>query len=347
MLKRLLPALLLILLMQTAIYPQTVTGSWFGYADIVLSGEHNNYLAELIIQQKGDEVTGILGYYFKNGYQSIYIHGNYEKKTRTITIDNIPITYFRAKDIDGVNCYMDFTGVLMVSKVKSSIYGYFATTAKYRYTCPELQIQFNFGSKDDDNADALPKYAVTRKFWQPLPQDVIVMNGQPVPQVADSSVNENGVAIKKADIKKTPTQKQDPSVATGPPKQTTIEFTNSLVKKFESRKNIYADDILVSSDSIRVSFYDNGEIDGDTISVFLNNKPIMIQQELAATAINLYIHLDKTKSVNELGMFAENLGKYPPNTALMVVYDGNTRQEVHLSSSLTQNAIIRIRQKKK
>ena len=45
--------------------------------------------------------------------------------------------------------------------------------------------------------------------------------------------------------------------------------------------------------------------------------------------------------VNELIMFAENLGSIPPNTALMVVTDGPNRYEVFMSSDLQKNASIR------
>ena len=48
-----------------------------------------------------------------------------------------------------------------------------------------------------------------------------------------------------------------------------------LIDRFEKRKNIYSKDIEVESDSVRISFYDNGDIDGDTISVFLNKQPIL------------------------------------------------------------------------
>jgi hypothetical protein len=71
-----------------------------------------------------------------------------------------------------------------------------------------------------------------------------------------------------------------------------------------------------------------------------------LHQELAAKAFNLYLHLDSTREVNEISMFAENLGKYPPNTALMVVTDGKNRYEVFMSSSLTENATIRLKRKR-
>lgn len=383
--------LLLSLLFHLSTQAQTVTGSWYGNADVMLSGRHNNYLAEMIIKQKGNEVVGILGYYFKNGYQSVYIHGNFDKASRTITIDNIPITYFRAKDIDGVNCYMDFTGTLVISRVKSNINGYFSSDAKYKYTCPELRVTFDLDIDENNQQDSLIKNSVAKKFWQPLPQDVIVDN-EPIkkdtpaivktapavivkdtPAVAKIEpviVAKDTPAVAKAEV---PVAKDTAAVVAVIEKEESLKSAKQavvktgapaiappiaiaiapqqpsdkdlLVKAFEKRKNIYSKDIVVTSDSVRVSFYDNGEIDGDSISVFLNNQPILMKQELAATALNIYIVLDKAKEINELSMFAENLGKYPPNTALMVLFDGNQRQEVYLSSSLSQNATIRIRRK--
>jgi len=51
--------------------------------------------------------------------------------------------------------------------------------------------------------------------------------------------------------------------------------------------------------------------------------------------------------VNEISMFADNLGRIPPNTALMIVSDGINRYELYLSSSLTQNGAVRLKRKKK
>ena len=72
----------------------------------------------------------------------------------------------------------------------------------------------------------------------------------------------------------------------------------------------------------------------------------LTHQELQAKAFNLYLHLDSTREVNEISMFAENLGRLPPNTALMVVTDGTHRYEVFMSSSLTENATIRLRRRR-
>ena len=112
---------------------------------------------------------------------------------------------------------------------------------------------------------------------------------------------------------------------------------------FRKRKQIVSKQIEVSSDSVRLSFYDNAEVDGDSISVFLNGKLVIAHQELTERAFNVYVQLDTNLETNEVSMFAENLGKYPPNTALMVISDGDKRYETFLSSDFKGNATIRLK----
>jgi hypothetical protein len=301
---------------------QSLTGSWYGKADVINSND-NNYLTELIIKQKGDEVEGIFGYYFRDGYKSVFIRGNYNAKTRKFLLNKIPITYFRSSNIDGVDCYMDFYGTVMISKVKTSLSGTFSTDSKYKYTCPEIAVNFVLDDAEK-NQDSLIKYAVARKLWQPRSEDVVI-TGQ-------------------AETKNTST-----ITTTNAAKNNVIPETSpmeKLIEVFNRRQSVLAKEIEVESDSIRISFYDNGDIDQDSISVFLNKKPIIVKQELTAAALNLYLKLDSSRDVNEISMYAENLGLYPPNTALMIVNDGKHRYEIYLSSSFTQNAVVRLRRKK-
>ncbi|MEI9934219.1 MAG: hypothetical protein WDM71_05080 [Ferruginibacter sp.] len=44
--------------------------------------------------------------------------------------------------------------------------------------------------------------------------------------------------------------------------------------------------------------------------------------------------------LNELTMYAENLGEIPPNTALMVITDGDSRYEVNVSSDLQNSGSV-------
>lgn len=314
------------------IQAQSVTGSWYGNANVVLEGRHNSYLTELIIQQKGDEVVGIFGYYFKNGYESVYVRGSYNKKDRTVTINNIPITYFRAKNIDGVDCFMDFTGQLMTSRIETNLNGYFMTNARYKYTCPELRVLYDKDTTENNLQDSLIRFNVAKKIWKPLPDDIIVAAKPDKDTIAATTILTTPFTDSAA--------KPTPTVSVTPPPAA------AAIAAFEARKNVISNEIVVYSDSVRVSFYDNGDIDGDTISVFLNKQPILLKEGITAKALNIYIHLDPALELNELSMFADNLGKFPPNTALMVINDGINRQEVYLSSSLSQNATVRIRRKR-
>ena len=68
---------------------------------------------------------------------------------------------------------------------------------------------------------------------------------------------------------------------------------------------------------------------------------------LSDKALTLKLQVDETRAVNELIMYAENLGTIPPNTALMVVNEGDNRYEVRISSALKKSGVIRFIHKPK
>jgi hypothetical protein len=68
---------------------------------------------------------------------------------------------------------------------------------------------------------------------------------------------------------------------------------------------------------------------------------------LDIAAIKLNIRVDTSLAYNELAMFAHNLGNFPPNSALLVLWDGKVRYEIFLNSDLNKTAILRFRKKKK
>jgi hypothetical protein len=100
------------------------------------------------------------------------------------------------------------------------------------------------------------------------------------------------------------------------------------------------------SDSLELALYDNGEVDGDTVSVLLNGQVIMAKQGLKTTAIRQVVHITPGNEDLTLILYAENLGKYPPNTGLLVVYDGEQRYQIRFSADLNKNASIVFRRKK-
>lgn len=106
-------------------------------------------------------------------------------------------------------------------------------------------------------------------------------------------------------------------------------------------------EVSVNSDSLVFSFYDNGIVDGDSISVYLNNKNIVAQQKLKEVAIKRTVYLNEfSGDVILLTLVAENLGSIPPNTGLLIIQDGDVRYQINFSADLQTNATLTIRRKK-
>ncbi|MEO7922232.1 MAG: PKD domain-containing protein [Chitinophagaceae bacterium] len=108
----------------------------------------------------------------------------------------------------------------------------------------------------------------------------------------------------------------------------------------EKRSKDITRTIALDNDLVSISLYDNGIIDGDSITLVFNNEVILTHQLLSSKPLNLSLKIDRGKDSNELMMYAENLGSIPPNTALMIITDGNNRYQVNVSSSKSLNGVV-------
>ncbi len=114
------------------------------------------------------------------------------------------------------------------------------------------------------------------------------------------------------------------------------------------RKIETIDELVIESDSLQITLYDNGEVDGDTVSIILNGQAIVSRQGLSASAFRktIYITQELGDSI-QLVMYAENLGSLPPNSGLLIVDYDNRRKEIRFSGDLSKNAAITLKRKKK
>jgi len=300
--------LLVTVLLALNAYSQTVFGYWYGTASVKTNSSASNYLVELILQPEKGTVKGILSYYFKNTYRSIQVKGKYNPKTRLLSLYNIPITYYGSLSTMEVDCEMNLLATLRVAKAGSNLVGSFEGLPEYKYTCVDVNFNLSLDasmSKPDSVLMALRNFKESNQVWKPSAADTL------------PSVN---IVQRKV-----------------------INYV--VENQFKERENVLIDEIEVDSDSLNVDFYDNGEIDGDSISVFFNNQLLAFSQKLSTRSLHFDLTLDKSKQLNELSMFADNLGTIPPNTALMIVTDGSKKHEIRLASSLEKNATIRIKRK--
>jgi hypothetical protein len=120
---------------------------------------------------------------------------------------------------------------------------------------------------------------------------------------------------------------------------------NNISNAFREREKDLTRYLDVDNDTLRLEMFDNGQIDGDSVSLFLNNRLILEKSMLDITGLRVNIRIDTTQPYDELAMFAHNLGNFPPNSALLVIYDGKKRYEIFLNSTLNSTATIRIRKR--
>jgi hypothetical protein len=106
------------------------------------------------------------------------------------------------------------------------------------------------------------------------------------------------------------------------------------------RENKLVKQVTVNSSSISIDLYDNGTIDNDTIMIFDNKVLLLENKRLSYKATHFDVNFNKDNNRHEIIIVAHNLGTVPPNTALMVVKDGTSRQELYITSTLSVNAMI-------
>lgn len=306
--KKLLLSLLVLISLHAG--SQSVFGYWYGYANVKTNSSANNYLVELILQPEKGFVKGVLNYYFKNTYRSLEVKGNYNSAARQLSLYDIPVTYFGSIANMEVDCMMNMQATLRVAKAGSSLVGSFISLPEFKYVCKDIGFMLNMNadiSKKDSVLKALREFKENYQVWTPSAFDTL----EPVNIVQRKVIN------------------------------------YVIEDQFKQRENVIVQEIEVESDSLQVDFYDNGEIDGDSISIFYNNQLVAFNRILSTRAVHFNLTLDSNKTVNEITMFADNLGSIPPNTALMLVDDGKKRYELRIASSLEKNATIRVKRRKK
>lgn len=119
--------------------------------------------------------------------------------------------------------------------------------------------------------------------------------------------------------------------------QFTPEFLNTSIKKVK--------EIQVKNRQIELRISDYSRVDNDTVSIYLNRDMLASRQRISKKKIRLYINLDARTDLNEIILFAENLGRIPPNTSQLLVVDGATTHKVVIESDKQKSAALYLRYK--
>ncbi len=289
---------------------QQVNGHWYGTGKVDMPDASNNYMSELIINQKAKTVTGTFSYYFRDSLFTNKVEGTYNDATRALSIKKQNIIYYRSTNTKtGVDCPMYGEMILISSKTASTLKGYFVTDEDHKYACPSIIVTLKKSN------DTLSLAALAKK------QEEEEETAAP-----------------------TPVTVAQPAVTPVIPKAPVVDAKQV---EFIKRGKTYLQQIEMEGNEVKIELYDNGQIDYDSVSIFLNDKQVVPSTMLNHKAISITLALDTTKEFNDISMFADNVGMIPPNTAALIIYDGKIRYEIMMSSDLDRTAAIRLKRKKK
>ena len=319
------------LLISSTAFSQNINGHWYGIGILQdVKTPYNTYLTELVIRQNGKNVSGEFIYYFKDSLLKVPIKGSFDKGGRRLTIKPFSVIYYRSPTArNSIESSMAGYFRLVASKTGSILQGSLMADDDHRYTIPDISYRLKHSN---DTADLVMK---DDEPPPPVKKPVFIYPVKPV--VTPPPV------VKKKPVD-TPVILPAPVLAIATP---VMPVDTRVIENFYNREKEITRVIEVNNSTLRMEIFDNGEIDNDSISVFFNNAMILAESKLDLTPIKLNIQLDSTLDYNELGMLAVNLGNIPPNTALLVLYDGPIRYEIFLSSDLSRSAVLRIKRKKK
>ena len=293
---------------------QDITGVWTGY--IKTPGSQLEY--ELAISGGDKKFSGYsLIIYPKDGIENIGI------KTAKIRYGKKEI-YFE----DGELVYDNFTTQPRRIKMFGNL------TLIIKDTLMILVGTFSTRSLDFRDTRTYSGEVYLQKIARPLSSKMLITMDE-----INLIPNLSFIRTKKINQVKQPTNNDLKKGSTGAAIKGPLKSTERKIQKIR--------DITFTNDSLLLSFYDNGTIDGDTISVVLNGSFIAQKIKLTTNAFRITIpaKVDQDDSLI-LVMHAESLGLIPPNTGLLVIQDGATRHEIRFEGDLQRSSAIVLRRKR-
>ncbi len=335
-------------LVTSSTFSQKINGQWRGYfnsnGDIVLSGGDNTeYVLELEIN--GSKVTGYSYSYFQNRqyYVICSLKGIYYKSTKSMKVTETArikgltppdwndclqthiLTYQKDGELE------ELAGRWVTAEGQLGNCGAGLTTLTRRTLSKDLS-SFNKSKSNNPFSSRKPD----SKF-----SDLADKNRKPTtPPVAKVAPKQKPAEVTSPEIKTKPIERDVPEMI-APEKKSSSTSIVAAEKNYEKRTSELVKTIEITGKTFKVDIYDNGEIDGDSVSLFYNGKLLLSHKRLTDKPISFTLEANSGEATNELTMYADNLGLIPPNTALMIITDGTRRYEVRISSDLKKSGTVR------
>lgn len=310
---------------------QNLTGIWKGYFYSGYGLHKSKYQYEVQILQKPNNALSGVTYSYRTTvfYAKAAFSGIYMNKTQNLILKEdslLEVKMLPASQVCAMTCYLQY----FKNGNTETLEGEFSsiTTA--------------------DKSDCGAGYVyLERALESDFHKEDFLVKKKPAPKSNISSSQKQSAAKATPSTKQlsnlSPQKKTDSVSKTISPK---LILKDSSVKKIKvpqllaERENKLVNTLHVSSPNITIALYDNGEIDGDTITVYHNNELLAYKKGLSKEPVLFHITATPENAYHEFVMVANNLGRIPPNTALMVITAGTKRYELFLSANEQKNAKV-------
>lgn len=140
-----------------------------------------------------------------------------------------------------------------------------------------------------------------------------------------------------------PTDTVQPENKTNPviPSAKEIEKNKDRIVSAKEKRSVDTISTIITPEkTITISIFDNGQVDGDTITVFHNNEILLANHFVSAVPYRITITNSQQQSRHEIMLVANNLGSIPPNTAVLNVEAGDKRYRLSASADLSKNVLL-------
>lgn len=329
--------LVAVIILPISLVAQNLTGIWKGY---FITKDFSQYKVEFQLKQSQKSLTGVSYSYLTTVYYGKATMSGKLQDDAHLSIQELKTV--EVKESEGsVTCLMNYQLTYSRSGREEYLEGSF--TSKYETESQEAKKGEDCGGgkvylRRVNSSDFQPE-----PFLQNSASKKIIVNEAPpkksvsvaVPKRATDQKNTSIVSnVSATEVKPVKEEAINPLPAKTP---------RAIPQVSNNRFNNLLKELTVNTPHVKVFLYDNGEVDGDTVSVYLNNRKVLANKRLSTLPLELSLQLDEENSMQEITVVAENLGRIPPNSALMIVEAGNQRYRVQITSTEQKNAVVRFR----
>lgn len=346
----------LLLLITIFCYSQNLTGIWRGY---FISSETYHLRSGSFVQERYEyeiqinnlpngQIEGVTySYKTTDFFGKALMQGIYKKSTKVLLLKETKMLEEKHSNqtfVCPMTCYLDYKKSL--ANKKETLTGSYTSINKIDGSqCGNGTVYLErVYTTEFDKEDFLVKKGVPKSRIPPLVPKASAKQNLIKPG-AEDFVIAGEVKKKPTNLPTVDTTQTQPLAENKPPM---LKDTSSIPvpEVLTKRENVLTQTFIVDNEDATVEFYDNGQIDGDTISVYHNNVRIVNSKRLTYSPITMKAHIEKDSPNYEFIVVAENLGTVPPNTALVIINSGSKHYEINIASDEQRNAKIVLQYKK-